>query len=434
MDIAIRKWVDLAEDERRRILKRSEDDIDSVYAATKQIMDDVRAQGDKALIRYTSHFDSADISNMPLLVTETEYEAARMALSPEIVESISLAVENVMRFHRAQKPEGIHFIETTDGIFAGERATPIPSVGLYVPRGKGSFPSMLYMMAVPARIAGVPRICVCTPPNKDGSVDPACLYAARLCGVHEVYRVGGAQAVAALAYGTETIAGVDKLCGPGSPYVSAAQRLARDSVTVGLPAGPSEAVILADETADPWRLALDLLIEAEHGPDSSALLVTHSREVAEKAAVTITRLVTELPEPRRGFVEAVLSGYGGIILSSNLGESIAIVNQYAPEHLQIRTRDPWEMLSQIEHAGEILLGENTPFSLANYAAGPNAVLPTGGKARTWSSVSVRDFVKYSSVIYATKKGLDTLGGAAARLADYEGFPSHERAITMRDGE
>ena len=227
---------------------------------------------------------------------------------------------------------------------------------------------------------------------------------------------------------------VDKICGPGSPYVSAAQRLLRDEVTVGLPAGPSESVILADREADAWRVGLDLLIEAEHGPDSSALLVTDSRELGQDVIEVISRLHRDLPAPRKEYVERVLLGYGGVILSADLEESISIVNQFAPEHLQIRALEPWAILPRITNAGEILLGEHTPFSLANYSAGPNAVLPTGGAARTWSPVSVRDFIKYSSVVYATKAGLRSLGPFVVSLAEYESFPSHARSITRRDGE
>ena len=434
MDIGIKIWADLTGEQKKRLLARSEENISAVYGQTGEIIDDVRTNGDEALIRLSAQFDDADLSNLPIAVSEDEYRKAEESLPREIIESLSISVENVMRFHREQKPEGMRFVETTGGIFAGERTNPIPSAGLYVPRGKGSFPSMLYMMAVPARIAGVPRICVCTPPSGDGSVDPACLYAARLCGVDEVYRVGGAQAVAALAIGTESIAPVDKICGPGSPYVSAAQRLLRDEVTVGLPAGPSESVILADREADAWRVGLDLLIEAEHGPDSSALLVTDSRELGQDVIEVISRLHRDLPAPRKEYVERVLLGYGGVILSADLEESISIVNQFAPEHLQIRALEPWAILPRITNAGEILLGEHTPFSLANYSAGPNAVLPTGGAARTWSPVSVRDFIKYSSVVYATKAGLRSLGPFVVSLAEYESFPSHARSITRRDGE
>ena len=293
---------------------------------------------------------------------------------------------------------------------------------------------MLYMMAVPARLAGVPRICVTTPPNSDGGVDAACLYAARLCGVHEVYRLGGAQAVAALAYGTDSITAVDKIVGPGSPFVSAAKRLLSGVVDTGLPAGPSESIVLADGSADPWKVALDLTIEAEHGPDSSALLVTDSPDLSERVTKALTRIVADLPEPRRGYVEAVLNGYGGIILADGMREAAEIVNTYAPEHLQLQTSDPWDTLGLIENAGEILLGDSIPFSVANYAAGPNAVLPTGGKARTWSPVSVRDFMKFSSVIYSTKAALDRIAPSVIRLAEYEGFPSHAAALTRRSGE
>ena len=339
-----------------------------------------------------------------------------------------------MRFHQSQRPDGLQMVETAPGLYAGERATPIPSTGLYVPRGKGSFPSMLYMMAIPARLAGVPRICVTTPPNPDGSVDSACLYAARLCGVHEVYRLGGAQAIAALAYGTQSITAVDKIVGPGSPFVSAAKRLLTGVVDTGLPAGPSESIVLADGRANPWKVALDLAIEAEHGPDSSALLVTDSPDLAAQVVKALTRIVADLPEPRREYVHTVLNGYGGIILTDSLQQAVEIVNTYAPEHLQLQTADPWDTLGLIKHAGEILLGDNIPFSVANYAAGPNAVLPTGGKARTWSPVSVRDFMKFSSVVYSTKAALDRIAPSVTRLAEYEGFPSHAAALTKREGE
>ncbi|HAK47128.1 MAG TPA: histidinol dehydrogenase, partial [Spirochaeta sp.] len=237
--------------------------------------------------------------------------------------------------------------------------------------------------------------------------------------------------IAALALGTESIAPVVKLSGPGSMYVAAAKRLLSSRVDPGLPAGPSESVVLADETADPEKVALDLMIEAEHGSDSSALLITPSAELAEKAAAIITEKTSALPQPRKSFVEDVLSGYGGIIITETIEEGAGIINTFAPEHLQIQTADPFDTLSLIENAGEILLGDNTPFSLANYSTGANAVLPTGGGAKTYSAVSVRDFIKYSSVVYATEKGLKGAAEHVKALADYEGFITHGNALKDR---
>jgi len=330
-----------------------------------------------------------------------------------------------------QLPKGLELIEVRAGLYAGERSTPIPSAGLYVPRGRGSFPSMLYMMAVPAKIAGVARVAVATPPNEDGSVDAACLYAAELCGVEEVYRVGGSQAIAALAYGTAEIPAVAKIIGPGSRYVSAAQRLVASQVDTGLPAGPSESIILADDSPDPYTIALDLLIEAEHGSDSAALLVTPSEDLVDRVSSHLESLVSMIPEPRGTFVKDVLSGYGGLLIMRDMKEAVDFVNEFAPEHLQIRTAQPFETLSGIRNAGEILLGEHTPFSAANYAIGANAVLPTGGKAKTWSALSVRDFIKWSSVVFATSTGYEEVAPHVTALADYEGFFTHAEAIRRR---
>jgi histidinol dehydrogenase len=257
------------------------------------------------------------------------------------------------------------------------------------------------------------------------------LYTARISGVHEVYRIGGAQAVAALAYGTESVAPVVKIVGPGSIYVSAAKQLLHSSVDVGLPAGPSESVIVADHTADAATVALDLLIEAEHGSDSQALLLTPSEALAGEAADITARLIEELPEPRRTFVQHVFSAYGGIFTFDTIEAAAALSNRLAPEHLQLRTAEPFETLSLITDAGEILLGDKTPFSVANYAAGPNAVLPTGGTAKTFSPVSVRDFMKYSSVIHVTSRGYRDVRSHVITLAEYEGFPAHANALRNR---
>jgi histidinol dehydrogenase len=290
---------------------------------------------------------------------------------------------------------------------------------------------MLYMLSVPAAIAGVPHVSVVSPPNRDGSIDPACLFTASLTGVSRVYRIGGAQAVAALAYGTESVEPVLKIIGPGSRYVSAAKRVVAHKVDTGLPAGPSESMILADGSGDPRTTALDLLVEAEHGADSCALLITDSQDFAEKVAGFAGEFADELPAERKAFVSEVVSRYGGVLVVDSIEEGAGLVNRFAPEHLQIRTAEPFSVMEMIRNAGEILLGEHLPFSAANYSTGPNAVLPTGGAAKTYSPVSVRDFMKFSSVIYAEEGGYRSMAPHVAALARYEGFAAHERAVGRR---
>ncbi len=424
-------WDKLQESERNMILSRSEIDISEVKKSVGVIIDEVRKEKDNALYSFTREFDRVDLKNMPLRVTEEEFEKAESLVSDDVKKAIEYSIDNIRKYHELQLPEKENPVKLAPGITAGERATPIESAGLYVPRGRGSFPSMLYMLAVPAVIAGVKRICVVTPPNEDGSVDPACLYAAKKCGISEIYRVGGAQAIAALTYGTESIAPVVKITGPGSMYVTAAKRILYGTVDVGLPAGPSESVILADKSADPYRAALDLMIEAEHGSDSSAILVTDSKELGDRTAENIEKLLEDISEPRKTFLEDVFSGYGGVIIAENMEKGAEIVNSYAPEHLQIATGNPEKTADMIINAGEILLGQNTPFSIANYSTGANAVLPTGGMAKTFSPVSVRDFMKFSSIVKVDEKGLSDIAPHVTALADYEGFVTHSNALKLR---
>jgi len=287
------------------------------------------------------------------------------------------------------------------------------------------------MMAVPASVAGVPRIVVASPPDATRRCDAATLFTARLCGAHEIYRVGGVQALAALAWGTESIRPVVKLLGPGSRFVTAAKRLLAGVVDTGLPAGPTESAIIADGAADPVRVALDLLIEAEHGSDSQALLLTPSEPLAREVARLLPGYLARLPEPRRTYASDTLAGYGGLVVVADVAEAARIADELAPEHLQIATADPLATLALVHHAGEILLGQDTPFSLANYAIGANAVLPTGGAARAWSALSVRDFLKWTSVASVTGDGYDALRDQAVALADYEGFPAHALALRER---
>ena len=420
--------------QRQRLLRRAQVQIDELIEYVRPIVASVRDRGDAALLEFTARFDRVELDPAKVRVSQEEIAEAHTKLDPQVKRAIEYAIANVRRFHEKQMPHEQWFTEVAPGVIAGEQITPITSVGLYVPRGKGSFPSVLYMLATPARIAGVPRIVVCTPPAPDGSVDPASLVAADLCGVHEIYRVGGIQAIAALAYGTESIERVHKITGPGSGYIVAAKRLLYGTVDVGLPAGPSEAITLADASADPELLARDLLIEQEHGPDSSGILLTTSRRIANAVAELLPEKIAALPEPRQGFVRTGLEserGTGGIVLAASLDEAIAFINEYAPEHLEIQVSEPFAILPRLKNAGEILIGPYTPISAGNYAVGTNAILPTGGFAHTFSCTSVYDFLKRTSVAYVTAEGYPAISEAVQTLADFEGFPAHASAVYKR---
>lgn len=422
----------LAPETLAKILRRAELDISSLLPLAQEVVDGVQVQGDAAVVAYAKKFDTDLFEPSMLKATPEDFAAARAGVDEAVIAAIEQAHENIRRFHNEQMPESMWFTEVQPGIMAGEKVTPVASSGLYVPRGKGAFPSVMLMLATPARVAGVPRVVVVTPPTPEGRADAASLVAAEVCGVDDVYVVGGIQAVAALAYGTETVPKVDKIIGPGSAYTSAAKRVLFGTVDVGLPAGPSESIILTDEHVDARLAALDLLVEAEHGPDSAAILVTHSREVAEQVEKLLPDYIAELPEWRQNFVNNVLSNYGGIMLTNSLDDSIAFVNDYAPEHLEVLTRDPFVTLNKIKNAAEILLGPLTPIPTANYCLGLNAILPTGGFARSYSPVSVWDFLKRSGVGYLSREGYERLQGITTTLADYEGFPAHAMAIRKRN--
>jgi histidinol dehydrogenase len=420
--------------QRARLLRRAEIQIDDLVERVRPIVEAVRDRGDDALIEFTGRFDRVQLGVDQLRVSRAEIEQAHSQLDSSVRAALEHAIHNIRTFHQRQLPHEQWFTQVAPGVIAGEKITPISSVGLYVPRGKGAFPSVMYMLATPASIAGVPRIVVCTPPGPQGEVDPASLVAADLCGVHEIYRVGGAQAIAALAYGTHSIARVHKITGPGSGYVAAAKRLLYGTVDVGLPAGPSEAITLADESASPELLARDLLIEAEHGPDSSSLLVTDSRSLAERVMALLPSKMAALPEWRQAFVRTVFEapeGTGGVVLAGSMREAIDFVNTYAPEHLEVQVREPFALLPELKNAGEILLGPRTPFSTANYSVGTNAVLPTGGFAHTFSCTTVYDFLKRTGIAYLTPEGYASLSETTRRLAEYEGFPAHANAVTER---
>ena len=420
----------LSAEERRHCLARTESDLQPYLDKVAPIVAAVAAEGDAAVARFTRQFDKAPVAADNLAASPEDFVRARKSLKPDITEAIAFAAHNITKFHQEQKPKEMWLTEIAPGAFAGDRIGPIASVACYVPRGKGSFPSSVMMTCIPAKVAGVDRIAIVTPPGPDGEIDAATLVAAQAAGVSQVFKCGGAQAVAAVAYGTQTIPRCAKIVGPGSPWVVAAKRLVADRIDTGTPAGPSESIIFADETVDGRLAALDLLIEAEHGADSSAWLVTHVPAVADAALAALPEFLKEMSPERAGFAEAVLKGpQGGILLCPDAGSAIAFVNDYAPEHLQILSLDPKAWLASFKNAGEILLGEYTPSTLGNFVLGPNHVLPTGGWARTASPLSVFDFMKRTSIGHVTREGYDALARPARIIANYEGFDAHANAVS-----
>ncbi len=412
------------------LFKRAETDMAHFMAITQPIIEAVKQEGDAALIRFARQFDGVTVESFNIKATEAEFDEAMASVEPALIETLTFAIENIRTFHTHQLPGPMEWHEIRPGAFAADRFLPIDSVACYVPRGKGAFPSVVMMTTVPALVAGVLRPIIITPPTAEGKVDAATLVAARLAGITEVYKCGGAQGVAAVAYGTETVPKCHKIVGPGSPYVGAAKRLLADLIDPGLPAGPSESIILADETTDGALAALDLIIESEHGPDSGAWLVTNSRAVAEAAIAALPGYWATMPAQRVGFSQAVLGGKrGGVVITASFEDAIAFTNAYAPEHLEILAANPHEVLPKLRHAGEILLGPYTPVSIGNFVLGPNAVLPTGGAARTWGPLSVQDFMKRTSVGHVTAEGFATLAPHGRTLALYEGFVGHANALS-----
>jgi histidinol dehydrogenase len=422
---------ELTDEKKNFIMKRAEIDISEHMKLAKEVSDDIRARGDEAVLEYTAKFDRVTLSQDKIKVTAEEIEAGYRNLDDETRDAIAYAAKNIRNFHEKQMPEEMWFTEVDKGLMVGEKTTPIVDVCLYVPGGKGSFPSVLLMLGVPAVVAGVEKIVVVTPPNAKGEVDDAILAAAKIIGITEIYKVGGIQAVAAVAFGTETIPKCHKIIGPGNSYATAAKRVLANYIDAGLPAGPSECIILADEKADPEKVALDWMIEAEHGPDSAALLVTHSAELVEKAAAIVESQLQKISPRRQEFVTTNLNTYGGAIITDSLEESIDFVNDYAPEHMEVMCEKPFDILPKIKNAGEILLGDYTPVTLCNFVLGPNAILPTGQFAKTYSSVSVLDFLKRSSVGYASKAGFEMVRDYAYRIATVEGFDTHALAVKER---
>lgn len=424
-------------EERRRIMGRSTADI---FAAenldrVRAIYDDVRARGDDALVEALRRFDGVEISVAEIRVDEAEIQRALREVRPDVQEAIAASIAAVRRYNE-RALQGDSWLEQFEpGVVLGEKSTPMDRVGLYVPSGKGSFPSVLVQIAAPAVVAGVPEIAVVLPPSggQGKRVDPAVLVAAAQLGVREIYRANGPSGVAALALGTPTIRKVRKIAGPGSPAVTAAQMLAQlEGIDVAMLFGPSESLIIADDSADPRILAADFLNEAEHGHDSASILLTPSRELVEAVAREVVVQLAALPERRRAFAESATTHYGGAIVVSDLDEAIAFANEYAPEHMQVATRDPLFVLGRLHNAGEILLGQDTPISAANFAIGVPATLPTGGFAHVSSAVTAHSFRKRSSIAYIDRPALSGMAHTVLALAEHEGFPQHAASIRIRD--
>jgi len=402
---------------------RAEEDVS---AAVDAVIADVRERGDAALREYTRRFDGVELED--LRVSGAEFDAAREAVEPYFLETLKEAAENIRRFHERQRHNDF-ILTDRSGVVMGQRWTPIERVGICVPRSPEAFPSTILMNAIPARIAGVRDIVIVTPPRKDGTVSPEALMAAELAGVTEVFKLGGAQAVAALAYGTETVPGVDKIVGPGGVFVATAKRKVFGQVAIDMIAGPSEILVLADGRSDPKWAAADLLSQAEHDPLSSAVLVTDSRELAERVQAEVEIQLETLP--RREIARRSIEDNGRIIVTDSLDKAVEAVNRIAPEHLELCVDDPFSLLPRIRNAGSVFLGRSTPEALGDYFAGPNHTLPTSGTARFSSPLGVDDFMKRSSFLCYDRAALNACADRIADFARREGLEGHARSALSR---
>ncbi|WP_243370171.1 histidinol dehydrogenase [Geotalea sp. SG265] len=410
------------------ILNRAEAINTEVEPTVRQILGEVASGGDAAVLEYTCRFDRLEADSVKSLeVSDREFDEAFARVAEEDIAALKLAVERVARFHQKQKQETWLSTEETD-IMLGQMVTPLARVGIYVPGGKASYPSSVIMNAVPAKVAGVDEV-IMVAPTPGGEINPHVLVAARLAGVDRVFRIGGAQAVAALAYGTETIPRVDKITGPGNIYVATAKKLVFGQVGIDMIAGPSEILVINDGSGNPAHIAADLLSQAEHDELASSILITTDRAFGEKVAKEVELQLTQLS--RESIARKSWETYGAVIVAGNLAEAIAFSNRIAPEHLELAVADPFGILPQIRNAGAIFMGYFTPEAAGDYLAGPNHTLPTGGTARFFSPLSVDDFVKKSSIIYFSEGGLNRLGPGIVRIAGLEGLEAHGKSVSKR---
>lgn len=408
------------------LIKRSQADISEVLNIVSDILKDVKENQDEAVKRYTAKFDKAELDD--LQVSEDEIKEAYDNLDKNLIEALKRASANIEKFHKAQIPEE-WFMEVNTGITAGQIIRPINSVGCYIPGGRAAYPSSILMEVIPAKIAGVERIICCTPPGADGKIMDAILVAADLAGADEIYKCGGSQAIAAMAYGTESIEKVEKIVGPGNVFVTGAKKLVYGDVDIEFPAGPSEVLILCDNTAIPEYLAHDFLSQAEHDPNASCFLVTDDEEIADNAKDLIEEFAKEAQ--RREIIEESLEKHGHIILCENMEDAIDFTNTYAPEHLIISTADDKAVLDKIKNAGSIFLGKYSPVAAGDYGSGTNHVLPTGGGAKMYSGLSTEAFLKKPTVQTLTREGIEELSKTVIPIAEYEGFYAHANSVKVR---
>ena len=410
------------------LLKRSPNNYGNYEAAVAEILDKVRSEGDSALFAYTREFDKTEITKETIRVTEEEIREAYDAVDPALVGVIRKALVNIRDYHERQK-QNSWFTSSEEGTMLGQKVTPLQRVGVYVPGGKAVYPSSVLMNIVPAKVAGVDRIVMTTPPGKDGKVNPSTLVAAREAGADEIYKAGGAQAVGALAYGTESIPKVDKIVGPGNIFVALAKKAVYGHVSIDSIAGPSEILILADDSANPRFVAADLLSQAEHDELASAILITTSRKLAEKVSYEVEEFVKVLS--RREIIQKSLDNFGYILIAENMDEAIDAANAIASEHMEIVTKNPFEVMLKVRNAGAIFIGEYSSEPLGDYFAGPNHVLPTNGTAKFFSPLSVDDFVKKSSIVYYSREALEKIHKDIEQFASSEQLTAHANSIAVR---
>ncbi len=419
---------DTKKDILENLLKRSPNSYGKFEASVAAILADVKEKGDEAVFDYTKRFDGADINAANIVVTKEEIDEAYSLVNEQLVEVIRKALVNIREYHAKQKQYS-WFDSTPNGTILGQKVTPLNRVGVYVPGGKAAYPSSVLMNIIPAKVAGVSQIIMTTPPGKDGRVNPGTLVAANEAGVDVIYKVGGAQAIAAMAYGTDSIRKVDKIVGPGNIYVALAKKAVYGHVSIDSIAGPSEILVIADETANPRYVAADLLSQAEHDEMASAILITTSEELAGKVSKEIDSFVAELS--RSEIITKSLENYGYILIARDIDEAVETANEIASEHLEIVTKDPFTVMTKIRNAGAIFLGEYSSEPLGDYFAGPNHVLPTNGTAKFFSPLGVDDFIKKSSIISYSREALEPIHEDIIKFANAERLTAHANSIKVR---
>ncbi len=418
--------INYSEDHLEEIIKRSEEDINNIISTVNDILLDIKENKDKAILSYTEKFDGVKLDTM--LVSNEEIKQAYEELDDSLIDALKSAANNIKKFHKAEIPVEWN-MDVIGGVKAGQIIRPLEVVGCYIPGGRAVYPSTILMTVIPAKIAGVKKIVCCTPPGKDKKIAPAILVASHIAGADEIYKVGGAQAIGAMAYGSESVPKVDKIVGPGNIFVTGAKKLVYGDVDIEFPAGPSELLILADDTANPEFIAHDFLSQAEHDPNAACIFVTDSNPLANEVNQEIETITQKAV--RKEIIESSISKRGKIVVVSDIDEGIYLTNKYAPEHLIISTKDNEAVLSKINNAGSIFIGDYSPVACGDYGSGTNHVLPTAGGARMYSGLSTEDFIKKPTVQEVSKEGLKILKNTIVPIAEYEGFYAHADSVKIR---